>query len=222
MEDLARALMDAIAPFGMTAAASGLVSGPKAASAQPFHFANWPRAWIERYLAEQYLLVDPIPRWARNSGRAVSWRELFGILPERDPGRDAIAAAAQFGFTEGFVMPMRSGDNSLGLVSFGGDRGPFTRSERSLLTLIAVSAFMAADRIVHRGEVGQAAPILTAREIECIALMVRGHPDAQIGALLGLSVRTVRFHLGNARTKFAVGSRTHLAAVAVAQGYAHM
>ncbi|MBS0378109.1 MAG: LuxR family transcriptional regulator [Proteobacteria bacterium] len=222
MADLAGAVMAAIKPFGMTAAASGLVSGAKAASREPFHFAHWPQAWIDRYLEQQYLLVDPIPRWARNSGRAVSWRELFKILPERDPGREAIAAAAEFGFTEGFVVPMRSGDNSLGLVSFGGDRGPFAHDERALMTLIAVSAFTAADRIVHRGEVGQAAPILTAREIECIALMVRGHPDAQIGVLLGLSVRTVRFHLSNARTKFHVSSRTHLAALAVAQGYAHM
>jgi DNA-binding CsgD family transcriptional regulator len=223
MEELAAAVLAAIRPFDMTAAASGLVSGAKAASTQPFHFASWPEEWIRLYTAQQFLLVDPVPRWARNSGRSVSWSELFEILPARDPGREAIEAAARFGFNEGFIVPLRSGDNSLGLVSFGGSRrAAFTPAERALLTLIAVSAFGAADRIVHRGNVGQAAPILTAREIECLALMVRGHADADVGTLLGLSVRTVRFHLANARTKFGVSSRTHLAALAVAQGYARM
>lgn len=222
MEELSAAVMSAIEPFGMTAAASGLVSGTRAASPRPFHFVNWPDEWVSVYLAEQFLLIDPIPRWARNSGRPVSWGELFRVLPERDPGRKVIAAGARFGFTGGFVVPLRSGDNSLGLVSFGGVREDFSPRERILLTLIAVNIFAAADRIVHGGEIGQAAPILTAREIECLALMVRGHSDADIGTLLGLSIRTVRFHLGNARRKFHVNTRTHLAAVAVAQGYTRL
>jgi DNA-binding CsgD family transcriptional regulator len=222
MDELSAAVMSAIRPFGMTAAASGVVSGSRAASPRAFHFANWPQEWISLYQAEQFLLVDPVPRWARNSGRAVSWGELFEVLPERDPGREVIAAGARFGFAGGLVVPMRSGDNSLGLVSFGGMRQTFSPHERVVMTLIAVSAFAAAERIVHGGEVGQAAPILTAREIECIALMVRGHPDSEIGKLLGLTVRTVRFHLGNARAKFRVNSRTHLAALAVAQGYARL
>lgn len=222
MADLAAAVMTSIRPFGMVAAASGVVSGPMAASAQPFHFASWPRAWLKLYREGQFLLIDPIPRWARGSGRVVSWEELFRSLPRRDPGHEVIAAGVRFGFTSGLVVPMRTGDNSLGLVCFGGRRASLSSEERVLLSLIATSAFAAADRIVHGRDIGKAAPILTAREIECIELMVRGHPDGDIGVLLGLSVRTVRFHLANARSKFNVSSRTHLAALAVAQGYAHL
>jgi len=40
MEELATAVMSAIEPFGMSAAASGLVSGTRAASSRPFHFVN--------------------------------------------------------------------------------------------------------------------------------------------------------------------------------------
>jgi hypothetical protein len=67
MDDLAAAVDRAIRPLGLTAAASGLVSGPKAASPNPFHFHNWPENWLAHYVAEAFLLVDPIPRWARNS-----------------------------------------------------------------------------------------------------------------------------------------------------------
>jgi DNA-binding CsgD family transcriptional regulator len=219
MNELSAAALSAVAPLGMTGAASGLVSGPKAASANPFHFANWPADWIALYMAEDYLLADPLPRWARNSGRALTWNDLFNVLPERDRGRQVIEAGARCGFTEGIVVPMRSGDNSLGLVSFGGARNPLSQIEQLFLTVVARSTFEAADRIENSGEVGRAAPILTAREIECLILLVRGHNDNEAGKLLGLSVRTVRFHLANAREKFRASSRTHMAALAIAQGY---
>ena len=219
MSDLVAALARLIAPLGITAAASGLVSGPKAASPNPFHFANWPEDWIALYMAQEFLLVDPIPRWARNSGTAVTWSDLFRLLPPRDPGRKVIEAAARAGFTEGMVVPARSADNSLGLVSFGGGRGALSPLEQAFLTVVGRAAFEAAERIEGRGDIGRAAPILSAREIECLALLVRGHSDRGIGKLLGLSEPTVRFHLGNARDKSRAASRTHLAALAIAQGY---
>jgi DNA-binding CsgD family transcriptional regulator len=219
MNALSAAVMSIVAPFGMTAVASGLVSGPKAASGNPFHFANWPSDWIELYLKEDFLLADPIPRWARNSGRPLQWSELIRLLPERDRGRRVIEVAAQFGFTEGLVVPMRAGDNSLGAVSIGGARPPFSTTEQTFLAVVARATFEAADRIENSGETGQAAPILTAREIECLTLLVRGHQDSDIGELLGLTTRTVRFHFANAREKFQAASRTHLAALAIAQGY---
>ena len=219
MEDLAACVMTAIKPYGMTAAASGFVSGPKAASGNPFHFANWPKDWFSLYIAEEYLLADPVPRWARNSGRALTWSELFNLLLKRDPGRKVIEAARQFGFTEGLVVPTRSGDNALGLVSFGGQRDILMAEEVLALTIIARGAFNAADSLENLGPTGRPSPILTKREIECLSLLVRGHSDREIGMLLGLSVRTVRFHQANAREKFNAASRTHLAALVVAQGY---
>ncbi len=160
MEELSAAVMSAIEPFGMTAAASGLVSGTRAASPRPFHFVNWPDEWVSVYLAEQFLLIDPIPRWARNSGRPVSWGELFRFS-RAGPLRKVIAAGARFGFTGGFVVPLRSGDNSLGLVSSAACSRTFSPRERILLTLIAVNIlFAAADRIVHGGEIGRPPPSL--------------------------------------------------------------
>ena len=219
MSDLSAAVLEAVIPLGITVAASGVVSGPKAASANPFHFANWPAEMITLYLQEEFLQDDPIPRWARNSGRALSWTELFRLLPERDPGRRVIEAGRRFGYSEGLVVPMRCADNSLGLVSLGGPRGAFTAGEQVCLTMIARSVFEAADRIETGGAPGRPSPILSAREIDCLSLLVRGHSDAEMGKLLGLSVRTVRFHFANSKNKFQATSRTHLAALAIAQGY---
>jgi len=219
MSELAAAVHASIAPLGMTAAACGMVSGLRAASANVFHFASWPEEWMAHYVAEDFLLVDPTVRWARNSGEPIAWSDLIARLPARDPGRRTVEAAARFSFTEGMAIPTRSMNNALGLVCFGGPRGPLAASEQTFLTVIARLAFEAAERIEHGNAAGRAAPVLSSREIECLTLLVRGHSDLQIGQLLGLAERTVRFHLDNARTKSGAISRTHLAALAIAHGF---
>jgi LuxR family transcriptional activator of bioluminescence operon len=219
MDGLVAALRREIEPFGLTAAASGVISGPKAISLNPFHFTLWRQDWIERYVNGDFLLLDPIPRWARNCGQPITWRELFRTLPPRDRGRKVIEAAAAYGYTEGLAVPTRTNDNSLGLVTFGGARGQLTTQEQICLTMIARATFDQAERIEKPGEMGRPAAILSAREIECLALLIRGHSDRQIAEMLGVTEPTVRFHLGNAREKSGAVSRTHLAALMVTQGF---
>ncbi len=218
MAALAARLHEALAPLGMTAAASGFVSGPRAASANPFHFTNWPPDWVALYMAEDFILADPLPRWARRSGRAITWSALFELLPSRDPGRRVIEAATRFGYTEGMAIPLRSAAGALGLVAFGGGRSPLTDIEQITLTFLGHTAFEAAERIESPNEL-KIPPILTAREIECLMLVAHGHSDRRIGTLLGVTEPTVRFHIGNAKTKLSASSRTHLAALAVTFGY---
>ena len=219
MSELVVALHAVIAPFGMIAAASGYVSGPRIASKNPFHFANWPAEWLAYYMEHDLILIDPGMRWARNSGRATTWRALFKTLPQDDPGNKAIEAAARFGYDEGMIVPMRSNDNSLGLVCFGGRRKALTREEGIFLTIVARSAFEAAERIEQTKEGGGwLAPAFSPREIECLSLLVRGCSEKQIAKILCLSLPTVRYHLANARDKSGATSRTHLAALAIMQG----
>ncbi len=216
---LTATLEAAIAPLEITAAASGYVSGPRAASLQPFQLTTWPQAWVDIYLANDFLLADPLPRWARSSGQAITWSALLEVLSPRDPGRRVFDAAMAFGFREGMAIPMRAVDGALGLVAFATPRAALVPAEQEYLTTIGRATFEAAERIERAGEPGRIAPIMTEREINCMALLVQGHSDRQIGAILGVSEPTVRFHLGNARSKSGAVSRTHLAALAVAMGY---
>jgi DNA-binding CsgD family transcriptional regulator len=217
--EIAALLDDSILPLNITAAASGYISGPRAASLQPFHFANWPEAWMKIYMENEFLLADPLPRWARASGRALTWSELLAILPARDAGLKVVETGFAFGFAEGMVIPMRAEDNSLGLVAFGTPRPALSLAEQAFLTIIGRGAFEAAERIERAGAAGRAAPVMTEREIGCLALLVQGHSDREIARMLGVTEPTVRFHLGNAREKTNAVSRTHMAALAVQFGY---
>lgn len=218
MPELAALFMGAIEPVGMTAGASGLVSGPNVGS-QPAHFASWSQDWLAYYLDHQFLLIDPAVRWARNSGAPISWSDLVNLLAPRDPGRKVVEAGRGFGFTDGMVVPTRSSDNAVGLVCVAGPRPPLDLEEQVFLTVVSRAAFQAAEAIAHDSYIGRPAPIFSGRELECLALLVRGHSYRHIGKMLGLSEPTVRFHLGNARDKLGATSRSHLAALVVSQGY---
>lgn len=52
--------------------------------------------------------------------------------------------------------------------------------------------------------------ILSSREKEVVDLLLKGKSNKLIGSALGISTRTVEFHLKNIYTKFQVGSRTEL------------
>jgi DNA-binding CsgD family transcriptional regulator len=49
--------------------------------------------------------------------------------------------------------------------------------------------------------------VLTGREEQIAALLIEGRSNNQIGLLLDISERTVRFHLGNIFTKLDVTNR---------------
>ncbi len=61
-------------------------------------------------------------------------------------------------------------------------------------------------------------PPLTEREIECLKWSAEGKTYEDIGLLLGISARTVRFFLENARHKLGSLNTTHAVANAMLRG----
>ena len=144
---LSRAFQAVILTIGMTASASGMISGPKRASDDIFHFTNWPQDWRDLYEAEGFVHKDPVPRWAVVSGAPIAWHELLDTLAPDDPGREVYARAAERGFVEGFVTPVRGPDGSLGLVSVGGNRPRLLPQERIFLQSISVVTLLRAEEL---------------------------------------------------------------------------
>mgnify|MGYP003391181475 CR=1 FL=1 len=61
-------------------------------------------------------------------------------------------------------------------------------------------------------------PSLTERELECLKWSAEGKTYEDIGMLLGISTRTVRFFLENARHKLGSHNTTHAVAAAMLHG----
>ncbi len=209
--DLSDAFAAAVEPLGMTAFASGMVSGPRALGDDPFHFVHWPSDWLDRYRAEGFVRIDPIARYAIVEGEAVSWTQILDRLPANDVGWTVQRAAREHGFYQGFATPVRTVGGALGLVSVGGgERTDFDLDERIYLQTLSVAALSRGEHLLADTPEPSAA-VLTLRENECASLLAQGFTDAEVAAALAISITTVRSHLNSARMKLGVRNRVELA-----------
>lgn len=218
LEQVAEVFAATVLPVGMTASASGMVSGPKSLSANVFHFVNWPAEWLALYMARGYDKKDPVPRWAIISGKPVAWTEMMRTLAPDDPGHEVFAAARAWGYSEGYITPVRAQDGSLGLISVGGGREGLDDAERVFLQAVSTAALHRAEAISTPETSSAVAKLLSRRERECVSLLLQGFTDREIGTVLGVSEATARFHIDNARRKLGARSRPQLVALVAAFG----
>jgi len=72
---------------------------------------------------------------------------------------------------------------------------------------------------LHPGRVGLPAPAMTTTETKVIALLVEGHTNSEIAAVVHLSEHTVKFHVRQLLQKVGANNRTELARKATQEGW---
>jgi DNA-binding CsgD family transcriptional regulator len=125
------------------------------------------------------------------------------------------------GYLEGVCVPIHGPGAYLVLGSYAG-RAPDTSAEAMaelhILTLhahVRLAALHARQPAVLAEAIGGP---LSAREIEALACVFAGLTDAAAGRKMGVSERTARFHVDNARRKLGTKSRAQAVAAALAMG----
>jgi LuxR family transcriptional regulator, quorum-sensing system regulator BjaR1 len=114
---------------------------------------------------------------------------------------------------EGLVVPVHLAGQAVAGANFGGvkpDTSPLTRA------LLQVVTYAAVGRTFELRD-GRSAVVsmLSAREAQCLRQVAVGRSDAEIGQLLGISPRTVRFHVDSAKAKLGVSTRIQAVAKAL-------
>jgi len=112
-----------------------------------------------------------------------------------------------------FLTALADRDNELRARRLGADDYVTKPIDFDVLEMI-IKARLAG---VARNEMWPKLAMLNDREIEALTWVARGKTSAQIADLVGLSKRTVEFHLDNARIKLDAATRTQ-AAVKAAVG----
>ncbi len=115
---------------------------------------------------------------------------------------------------DGLIIPVYRDDEPLAGFTFAGQNPDTSAVARATLQVLAHAAF---EKFVELRD-GTALPdasSLTVREIQCLRLIATGHEDAQVGQMLGISPRTVRFHVDSAKTRLGVTSRVQAIAKAL-------
>jgi DNA-binding CsgD family transcriptional regulator len=160
-----------------------------------------------RYTAEPFFYHE---------GRFASWRP----SPTLD-GIEVEAAARAFGVAAAIIAPTYLPGGVIGAVVWAAsDERPNLPEvfETHAATLQAAALrFMAA---YHDSHGAAAAPVrLTRREIQCLKWAAAGKTDQEVGAIIEISLPTVRFHVRNAAEKLGVPGRAQAIHRAATLGY---
>lgn len=166
-------------------------------------------AWEQRYIERDYLRRDPVMRELIRSSEPLFWSDVLS-RGQLEPDEAIIFdEAAEYGLTDGFLLPVKGLDGSLWKVLLAGAQidaaDPDTRAAAHLLSLYYGSL---AQRIRRAEQARPAAPVqLSPRQIECLKWVREGKSSNDIGDLLGLSGRTVDHYLADACRRLGVRTR---------------
>ncbi|MDC8014073.1 LuxR family transcriptional regulator [Tahibacter soli] len=188
-----------------------------------FLLGNFPQAWLDYYFAHDFLRVDPAVAHCHGHATPIVWpaRQAANASDAQNMAvRRLYREAAEHGLKSGVSIPVHGLGCTWGMVSFAsGDprRDDDFAAHVADLHLFAHYIHESGHRFAHTTTLPPP-PHLTARELECLHWAAEGKTSWEIGRVLGVSERTVVFHLQNAAHKFGVNGRQPAVARAIALG----
>jgi DNA-binding CsgD family transcriptional regulator len=180
---------------------------------------GYPEVWTEHYLEHAYYNVDPIMAYCAKNVLPIQWHDL--VLPQKSAEKQMMDDAHKFGLQTGISMPIHSPRGEFGILSFALNDSSSMSHEiiRNALPYIQLLAgyLHEALRYVSGLDDNINRP-LSHRESECLKWAADGKAAWEIAHILGISERTVNFHVNNTMQKLEVSNRQHAVAKATLKG----
>ena len=117
---------------------------------------------------------------------------------------------------DGLIVPVYDGDEPVAGFIFGGEKPDTSALGRAMLQVLAHLAF-ARYRALQTGT-SRPPHALSVREIQCLRYIAAGKSDSATAVVLGISPRTVRFHVDRAKEKLGCKSRIQAVTRALREG----
>lgn len=176
---------------------------------------NYPTDWLGDYLENGYATVDPVLLTHFRQFQPQLWSETYreAALPSQ---RAFIEHAGSHGLSEGVTLGQHSKAGTMGsLFSFAGeDMGEHPR-HRAVLAHLAPHLHLALMRTAFSPSDSHS--LLSAREREVLQWMIEGKTNWEASRILGISERTVKFHVQNILAKLQSSTRGQAIAHALEQ-----
>lgn len=209
-----------IRTFGFHHSACGCWSGVGANRNTRFFFVDWPDEVKEWYARENMFVRDPLVFAARRRMTPFTFGEVFEEEPLLPDMREVYDLVLQYGFVDGFSVPIHGPAGYQGLVSLLSPKKlGLTVRDRVALEIMARAIHDRCRVTIGFGLVKEELPALSAREIECMKWVAAGKTNWEIGRLLGISKSTVHFHIERVKSKLRMSSRTEAVALLVLHGF---
>ncbi|WP_165602009.1 helix-turn-helix transcriptional regulator [Methylobacterium indicum] len=163
-------------------------------------------AWVQRYTARDYFLVDPVVRAGVKGFLPLDWSEVDRSSPEAQ--QFFREADAHHVGREGMTLPVRgpAGERALFTVTSN-----LSGQEWKAKRLLCMRDFQILAHFLHNRAVELAGyrskqAVLSVREVQCLERIATGRNVKQVASELGLSISAVNLYLRSARSKLKCAS----------------
>ncbi|HSV29070.1 MAG TPA: LuxR family transcriptional regulator [Candidatus Omnitrophota bacterium] len=225
VEDLKRVLGEAVERLGIASFAYQVVRAGGIPGRLPYFITTYPAAWVERYTSQNYLQDDPLIDDLPDRRLPFLWSDVQKSKELTTRQKQMFVEAREYGLLNGLAVPIHGKNGEFATVSFvpGGNESEANATiaiYRHLLHLLALYYHDHAARILL--DKAMSSPrqksLLSPREKEVLQWTARGKSNWEISTVLGISEKSVEFHLDSARRKLQVYNRTHAVVKAIMLG----
>ncbi len=182
--------------------------------------ASYPDEWLYMYWKNGFADVDPVFKSALKSPGTQHWREIYRHMSS-EKEHEFITTARQFGLCDGITTG--SVDQACGVATFCSFASEHALDAKRMVPLVEYAGYylhMALLRTAPKSapQTDRCVKELSSREVTILNWMKNGKTNWEIGKILGVSERTIRFHIESIFSKLEVTSRSQAVATAIEHG----
>ncbi|RQM95344.1 LuxR family transcriptional regulator [Aeromonas dhakensis] len=183
-------------------------------------FNGCPQAWVDTYTGSGFFAIDPIVKCAMTRSTPILWADVVNDEERCDEqGREVMQLASEYGIRDGITLPWHGANGHVGLLSFITSTPRTSQQWLSAVPFISwlsMHIFEAVARVCLAGLSPHDA--LSLRELEVCRWAAEGKQVSDIAQILGITPRTVTFHLNNVVNKLGASSKSQAISWALKQG----
>lgn len=179
---------------------------------------SYPAEWLDLYFESDFHLIDPIFKENFTNFGVQYWSDTYKKYSSQ---KEFISLAEDFELKGGYSCGvMDSTQREASLFSLAGEVSDHPRN-RLILDILVPHLHRALSH-VSRGRRVQPSATLSAREQEVLIWIREGKSSWEISMILGISERTVKFHIAAILNKLGAANRAHAVAIALSIGIIDM
>ncbi len=186
---------------------------------RPYYATTYSPHWVSHYFAENYARIDPALHKTLGGILPIDW----STIQKDDPRvRKLFGESIEFKVgNHGLSFPIRGIVKEKAVFSVSGDLADseWQRYSRHYMRDFQTIGYFIHSRMMEALglDLSPQVPLLN-RELECLRWSAVGKNKWEIGEILTISERTVKFHLDQARHKLNCTNVTHAVAKSIAIG----
>lgn len=163
-------------------------------------FSNYPIQWQTRYREQRYFVVDPTVEHGLHSIAPIVWNDMLFV-----PCQAFWEEARSFGLRYGWAQSIRDASGTVGMLTLARSDEPLSDAELQdkvpRLVWLSQLAHLSISPHLTNQLVPESRMLLTSREKSVLGWTAEGKTSGEVSDILGISERSVNFHICNAMRK---------------------